>query len=427
MRLLWLWLLVLLLLLQQPSLVESDDADDDGGSVGDKAAAAANKVGDRAKAIAGQAAAKAKELAAKAAAKAKEAWNKFVAKLKWLWKNYKWETVGGAVGAFVLFIILICICCKCCCKGKKKKKKEEKLKLKGAKPSKKLKRIQPGKRERRVMEEVGNLKATLQYDLTSNILLVKVIEGEDIPVRDLSGYAYSYVICKITPLHDEVTEDYKSTLVRAGFWPQYAHSFSFVIEPEVINKQDLYLYVYELNRWSKKDGIGQLVLDLKDYNLKTGLEVELNKKLKPYDPLIGLEVESGAVKLGFQYDMETWELECTIQCADIVPADEDKEKCGAYVTLTLLNSEGERMEKQKTEQKKGSLTPEFDKTIKFTIPENLLPEVRIYFAIKTKCLMKRNKLLGQTTIVPTSDHWKQLVERGDTEGWFSVFRKPSRD
>ena len=54
--------------------------------------------------------------------------------------------------------------------------------------------------------------------------------------------------------------------------------------------QVLYLYQYELNRWSKQDGIGQLVYEIKKTDLlkeKIG-EVTLKKKLKPYDPLLGL-------------------------------------------------------------------------------------------------------------------------------------------
>ena len=122
----------------------------------------------------------------------------------------------------------------------------------------------------------------------SEMLVVKVTEAEDLPVRDLSGYAYSYVKAKLLPLHQHLEEEYKSTLVRAGFWPQYAHTFSIVVESDDLNDQVLYLYVYELNRWSKSDGIGQIAIELDDFNLKNGIEVPLTKKLRPYDPLIGL-------------------------------------------------------------------------------------------------------------------------------------------
>ena len=67
-----------------------------------------------------------------------------------VWAKNKPLIIGIAVGVVVLFI-MICWCCIRCRRKKKKKKEAEKLKLKGPKPSKKLKRIQPNKTERKVM------------------------------------------------------------------------------------------------------------------------------------------------------------------------------------------------------------------------------------------------------------------------------------
>ena len=122
------------------------------------------------------------------------------------------------------------------------------------------------------------------------MLLVKIVESEDIPVHDLSGYAYAFVVAKILPLHKDEETEFKTKPVRAGFWPAFGDVLSFVIEKDDLNDQVLYLYQYELNRWSKHDGIGQIAYELKSAGLlkeKTG-EVELKKKLRPYDPLIGL-------------------------------------------------------------------------------------------------------------------------------------------
>ena len=119
---------------------------------------------------------------------------------------------------------------------------------------------------------------------------MKVIESEDIPVHDLSGYAYSFVVAKLLPLHRDETAEYKTALVRVSFRPAFGDVLSFVVEKDDINDQILYLYQFELNRWSKHDGIGQVVFPLKTAKLKdpkTG-EVEMKKKLLPYDPLIGL-------------------------------------------------------------------------------------------------------------------------------------------
>lgn len=122
------------------------------------------------------------------------------------------------------------------------------------------------------------------------MLTVKVIEAEDVPVRDLSGYAYSFVVVRVMPFHEHEEAEYKTNFVRAGFWPSYGDAFNFVIDKDALKSQMLYFYLYELNRWSKQDGIGQASFELKDYDLlreRPG-DIEIKKKLRPYDPLLGL-------------------------------------------------------------------------------------------------------------------------------------------
>ena len=71
-------------------------------------------------------------------------------KAKGLWAKNKYYIIIGLIGVAIIFII--CCCCICRKKMKKKKKKDqEKVKLKGAKPGKKLQRIQPGKIEKKAM------------------------------------------------------------------------------------------------------------------------------------------------------------------------------------------------------------------------------------------------------------------------------------
>ena len=43
---------------------------------------------------------------------------------------------------------------------------------------------------------------------------------------------------------------------------------------------------FEKNRFAQEDGIGQVVLELKSY--LTSAETEYTKKIRPYNPLLGL-------------------------------------------------------------------------------------------------------------------------------------------
>lgn len=372
----------------------------------------------------GSAGAAAAKAAAQAEEKLKEFANKFQEEAAQLWADYKYYIIGGGAGAVIL-IIIICCCCIRCCRKKKKKKNDEKIKLKGSKPKKKLKRIQPNKVERQVMEELGSISFSVKYDKSKEVLSVKIVESENIPVHDISGYAYAFVVAKILPLHKEEEVEHKTKPVRAGFWPAFGDLLDFDIEKDVLNEQVLYLYQYELNRWSKHDGIGQVAYELKDASLlkeKVG-EVEVKKKLRPYDPLIGLEVESGAVFLVIEYEPETWELKVEVRQADIIP-QEDEEKASSYVTLALLNKDEEVLEKRKSCKKKDTLQPVYEDEFTYTVPDNMLPDVQMVLKIKTPHLVKKSTVLGKSTILPSSDNWKQLLEKEYTQGWFPVYSKP---
>lgn len=100
---------------------------------------------------------------------------------------------------------------------------------------------------------------------------------------------------------------------------------------------------------------------------------------------------------------------------------------GTYVTLALLNKEDEVLEKKKSKTKKGTLTPEYDTEVKFLVPDNLLPEVKLLIKLKKKTLLKPPTTIGKSLLQPTSDHLVQLNEKEYTEGWFSVFTKPKNN
>ena len=117
--------------------------------------------------------------------------------------------------------------------------------------------------------------------------MVTIMEAEDIPVRDLSGYAYSFVVAKAkkTFKKNNVQKEYKTKLVRAGFWPSFNDTIELEIEKEDLDEEVLDLYLCEMNQWAKRVGIGQISIELGKLDLTTKEEQILRKKLKPYNPL----------------------------------------------------------------------------------------------------------------------------------------------
>ena len=123
------------------------------------------------------------------------------------------------------------------------------------------------------------------------MLLVTIMGAEDIPVRDLSGYAYSFVVAKAKKTFLELNNpqlEFKTKLVRAGFWPTFNDTIELKVTREALESEVLDLYLYEMNRWTKHDGIGQISIELGNLGLLIGKEHVIKRRLKPYDPLSDL-------------------------------------------------------------------------------------------------------------------------------------------
>ena len=125
------------------------------------------------------------------------------------------------------------------------------------------------------------------FFVSSKTLMVTIMEAEDIPVRDLSGYAYSFVVAKAknTFKKNNIQKEYKTKLVRAGFWPSFNDTIEIEIEKEDLDDEVLDLYLCETNQWTKRVGIGQISIEIGKLDLCTKEEQILRKKLKPYNPL----------------------------------------------------------------------------------------------------------------------------------------------
>lgn len=142
----------------------------------------------------------------------------------------------------------------------------------------------------------------------SEMLMVTIMEAEDIPVHDLSGYAYSFVIAKALPCHGESNVEHKTRLVRAGFWPSFNDTIEFLVRKDELEQQTLTLYLFEMNRWTKQDGIGQLSMSLNGLGLLIGKEHVIKRRLSVYNPLSDVVSQLFLNLLALTVVLKTFEL-----------------------------------------------------------------------------------------------------------------------
>uniref|UniRef100_A0A672J4S7 Synaptotagmin IIa n=1 Tax=Salarias fasciatus TaxID=181472 RepID=A0A672J4S7_SALFA len=196
-----------------------------------------------------------------------------------------WAVIAIAVVA-ALLILTCCFCIvkKCCCK-KKKNKKGKKGKgdmgmknLKGEKPQDdddEEDDVEPGltgdekEEEVKEKEKLGKLQYSIDYDFQENKLTVGILQAADLLSMDSGGTSDPYV--KVFVLPDKKkkfdTKVHKKTLN-----PVFNETFTFKIPFQEMGGKTLVMSVYDFDRFSKHDVIGEIKIPMNTLDLAKPIE-----------------------------------------------------------------------------------------------------------------------------------------------------------
>uniref|UniRef100_A0A673A075 Synaptotagmin IXa n=1 Tax=Sphaeramia orbicularis TaxID=375764 RepID=A0A673A075_9TELE len=118
----------------------------------------------------------------------------------------------------------------------------------------------------------GRLHFILKFDCDLEQLIVKIHKAEDLPAKDFSGTSDPYV--KIYLLPDRMTK-HQTKVHRKTLNPVFDEVFLFPVAYSELPTRKLHFSVYDFDRFSRHDIIGQVVvdnfLDLADFPRETKL------------------------------------------------------------------------------------------------------------------------------------------------------------
>ena len=197
-----------------------------------------------------------------------------------------WAIVLIAIG--VLLILLLCCFCMCkkCCK-KRKKGKDAKKGLKSGVDLKSVQLLGSTMKEKdgdpdleelgENMEDnedaestksevkLGKLQFSLDYDFQKGELSVGVIQAADLPGMDMSGTSDPYVKVYLLP---EKKKKHETKVHRKTLNPVFNETFVFKNVPYAeIGSKTLVFAIYDFDRFSKHDQIGQVQVPLNSVDL----------------------------------------------------------------------------------------------------------------------------------------------------------------
>jgi len=234
-------------------------------------------------------------------------------------------------------------------------------------------------------EKCGEINFSLDYDFNTQTLRLKLIQGKDLAARDANGLSDPYV--RVTLLPDK-KHRLETKIKRRTLNPKWNETFYFEGFPvNKLQNRVLHLHVYDYDRFSRDDSIGEIHLPLCQVDLATkptfwrALHPQVKEKL-------------GELLVSLTYLPSTNTLSISVLKARNLKAKDINGKSDPYVKVWLLFGE-KRVDKKKTPIYKCNLNPTFNQTFEFDVPWEQIRDCSLEVSVMDFDTIGRNELIGK--------------------------------
>ncbi|XP_063748116.1 synaptotagmin-2-like isoform X1 [Eleginops maclovinus] len=334
-----------------------------------------------------------------------------------------WAIIAIAVVA-ALLILTCCFCIikKCCCKKKKNKKGK---KGKGDMGMKNLKGgekqqddddeeddVEPGltgdekEEEVKEKEKLGKLQYSIDYDFQENKMTVGILQAADLLSMDSGGTSDPYV--KVFVLPDK-KKKYDTKVHKKTLNPVFNESFTFKIPFQEMGGKTLVMSVFDFDRFSKHDVIGEIKIPMNTLDLAKPIE-----EWRDLDSADQEEPEKlGDICISLRYVPTAGKLTiCILEAKNLKKMDVGG-LSDPYVKINLLQN-GKRLKKKKTTVKKNTLNPYYNESFSFEIPLEQMQKILAVITVLDYDKIGKNDAIGKILVGSKSTgaglkHWSDML------------------
>ncbi|XP_066556573.1 synaptotagmin-9b [Amia ocellicauda] len=253
----------------------------------------------------------------------------------------------------------------------------------------------------------GKLNFILKYDCDLEQLIVKIHKAQDLPAKDFSGTSDPYV--KIYLLPDRKTK-HQTKVHRKTLNPVFDEVFLFPVAYNELPTRKLHFSVYDFDRFSRHDMIGQVVvdnfLDLPDFPRETKLWRDIQYVTTD-------NVDLGDLMFSLCYLPTAGRLTITMIKARNLKAMDITGASDPYVKVSLM-CEGRRLKKRKTSTKRNTLNPVYNEAIVFDVPPENIDQISLLIAVMDYDRVGHNEVIGVCRVGSDAetlgrDHWNEML------------------
>ncbi|XP_029440909.1 synaptotagmin-5 isoform X2 [Rhinatrema bivittatum] len=327
------------------------------------------------------------------------------------------------VVGLLLLCCCFCICKKCCRKKKKGMKGKDKVKaqinMKEVKDLGKsyIDKVQPDvedldpsllgeAKEDNQQEKLGKLQYSLDYDFQSSQLVVGIIQATDLPALDMGGTSDPYV--KVFLLPDK-KKKYETKVHRKTLNPTFNESFTFKVPYAELGGKTLVMSVFDFDRFSKHDAIGEARVHMNT--------VDLAHVIEEWQDLQSAEKEEqeklGDICFSLRYVPTAGKLTVIVLEAKNLKKMDVGGLSDPYVKIHLLQN-GKRLKKKKTTIKKNTLNPYYNESFSFEVPFEQIQKVQVMLTVLDYDKLGKNEAIGKVFVGCNATgtelrHWSDML------------------
>ncbi|KAJ8251075.1 hypothetical protein GJAV_G00216980 [Gymnothorax javanicus] len=323
-----------------------------------------------------------------------------------------------AVGAIVVVMLALVGCFTFCIFKKfiRKKKKQKKARerkagrrQKAGEAESEREKEEGDKKDGEVeaeKEKLGRLEFTLDYNFTDSQLIVGILQAQDLAAMDMGGTSDPYV--KVYMLPDK-KKKFETKIQRKNLCPVFNETFAFKIPYSELGGKTLVLQVYDFDRFSKHDVIGEVKIPMSS--------VDLGQPMHEWRDLQGGEKEQqerlGDVCISLRYVPTAGKLTVNVMEAKNLKKMDVGGLSDPFVKVVLQHN-GKRIKKKKTTVKKNTLNPYFNESFSFEVPFDQIQKMQVIITVYDYDKLGSNDAIGKTFIGYGASgeglrHWSDML------------------
>ncbi|KAM8927274.1 synaptotagmin-3 isoform 2-T2 [Pelodytes ibericus] len=266
----------------------------------------------------------------------------------------------------------------------------------------------------------GRISFILRYAYNTEQLVVKILKALDLPAKDANGFSDPYVKMYLLP---DRKKKFQTKVHRKTLNPIFNETFHFNVPFNELQNRKLHFSIYDFDRFTRHDLIGQVVLDnLLEFSNPT----EESPIWRDILEASSEKADLGEINFSLCYLPTAGRLTVTIIKATNLKAMDLTGFSDPYVKASLI-CEGRRLKKRKTSIKKNTLNPTYNEALVFDIPNENMDHVSLTIAVMDYDCIGHNEVIGMCRVgsdadMPGREHWSEMLAnpRKPIEHWHQL-------